>query len=150
MNREIKFIRYWFTDAEKTQLHHKDTWGKDIDGSAFKSPSSNNVALYFTDCQFTGLKDKVGKEVFEGVVYRDEFSVSDEHGVDTRIYFVCAYVKSMSAFCWISNSEYVLGIHNYDHLPEDMELYYTVNSDDVDTKVIIGNIFENPDLLTKD
>lgn len=68
MSREIKFKRAFFKDEAKTQFRHFDTWGVGIDGSMFKSPSSNSSAHHFEDLQYTGLKDKNGKEIFEGDV----------------------------------------------------------------------------------
>jgi len=60
MKREIKFKRAHFLDEEKKEFSHFTEWGVNIGFAKFTSPSSNNFALYHTDLQFTGLKDKNG------------------------------------------------------------------------------------------
>jgi hypothetical protein len=92
--------------------------------------------------QFIGLKD-----IYEGDVYRDEFSVDDEKGMDERIYYVCAFVKSMCAFCWITVAEYNLGVHEEDVWPADDEYPVTVNADELDKIKVIGNSHDKPELL---
>lgn len=58
MNREIKF-RAW--DIELKKYHYPNMWDKSM-------PS--NWENYYILEQFTGLKDKNGKEIFEGDVCR--------------------------------------------------------------------------------
>ena len=70
MSREIKFRRAYFFDEECTQFSHYSEWGVRIKGSEFTSPSYNNFATYFVDYQFTGLKDKNRKDIYEGDLVR--------------------------------------------------------------------------------
>jgi len=67
MGREIKFRRSHFMDEQCTQFHHSDFWGVNVGimGAIFTAPSTNNTALYFIDDQFTGKLDKNEVEVYE-------------------------------------------------------------------------------------
>lgn len=74
--------------------------------------------------QYTGLKDKNGKEIYEGDIIRC-------HGDDRFIAPVIRHAKS-GGFCWVSC---------YD------EICFIPESDEVE---VIGNIHENADLLEEE
>ena len=129
MSRVNKFKRYY---------QHEDTgritaicWGN-IDNndnavhdfSVFKSPSTISRWYPIADCQFTGLLDKNGKEVFESDIIKrtaDMRNYAECDGVKVEIYTV-EYFKSR-LYPFYDTSEY-------------MEEYE-----------VIGNIYENPELL---
>lgn len=121
--REIKFKRAHFKDEDKKQFSHFTEWGVGINHTVFQSPSSNNFALYVEDCQFTGLKDSTGKEIYEGDILDADDYLNGKHWFKGVVCFRDAsfYIdskKGITYFRWI-----------------DYEFE------------IIGNIHENPELL---
>ena len=85
--------------------------------------------------QFTGLHDKNGKEIYEGDICR--YAVFDMNDSDTHFIGVVNWLGTEfiitqipDTFC---NGEYGLGLGWVHHQYDEME--------------IIGNIYENPELL---
>lgn len=130
MNREIKF-RAW--DKEnKLMFPHKliDQYDKDdfmLWGDIF-SGQDKTVELM----QFTGLKDKNGKEIYEGDVVRYTTPHLD-HPRDFKIVF------NDGMFCQIELSP-------RGYVDEGEEAGMWIDWEDI---TIIGNIYENPELLEK-
>ena len=127
MNREIKFKRYHF-DSEKKVIKVTQ-WGKitksyriyEHSELSFTAPSNVASADTFIDCQFTGLKDFKEKEIYEDDICKTE------HGI-------CQIIFKDGGFVYlISKNETFCPAYNW-HI-EELE--------------VIGNIFENPELLKK-
>lgn len=119
--REIKF---------RAKLY--DKWNTKKDGDWFYyTPEEMNQYIrrlpldWSTQCEFTGLKDKNGKEIYEGDWIKNTNDEMD--------YFE-GQVDFSDGIFWISEGEgkpaYILGQHDSKN---DLE--------------VIGNIYENPELL---
>lgn len=137
--REIKF-RAWdreekrMTDANFSISRHGKIWWLNSDGAlcgAFENPSyAPHYPLQsgFVLMQFTGLKDKNGKEIYEG----DILAINN-----------------------ISNIKYEVRFGNYEPYGsnERQQGFYLYDDSDNSTipltenYKIVGNIYENPELL---
>jgi len=121
--REIKF-RLPFFNHKDGGFSHFDYWGAiDFRGKAilehgsFSSPSQSSECSKGWHEQYTGLKDKNGKEIYEG----DIMLFLDER-------YQVIYFDSYAAFMLQHSNG------------NDLKNIYT-------SEIIIGNIHENPELL---
>lgn len=90
--------------------------------------------------QFTGLTDKNGREIYEGDVVRVKAHSDWYEPIKTKGYAdikVEWYEKSAGFWPFI-----------HDDCALGMKKYYMSNDDVIDCEVI-GNVYENPELLTK-
>jgi uncharacterized phage protein (TIGR01671 family) len=123
--REIKF-RCW--DLKRNKWHTPTEWGEEpadayigygtIPEIGFRSNYS------YVWLQYTGLKDKNGKEIYEGDVVWIQWNFTDEYLESNK------YQKP-----------FVVEFRNYEYAPFSRYL-----PSPLDTEVI-GNIYENPELL---
>ena len=119
MEREIKF-RAWHKELEDMTFSEseKHFW--------YKLKEYPNMYVLM---QFTGLKDKNGKEIYEGdiVSYNDEFHDSIEER------YKIIYDNETATYCLESS--------------EDPEYDANLTLRPIE---VIGNIYENPGLLNKE
>lgn len=129
--RPLKFKRY-FKHVSNGDIYVQ-TWGRVDDKHQtsddllmFKGPALIPGFNILADCQFTGLHDKNGKEIYEGnVVQMDSFSPSN---MEVRF--------DNGGFCLSTpDNPYMTDIHYVHHAGRKQA-------------TIIGNIYENPDLIT--
>lgn len=124
MNREIKF-RVWDTEYEE-MVYDPCKFEVIPDAHSIYWKSARDLQLgYNRDCsvmQYTGLKDKNGKEIYEG-----------DH------LFLSPGYSSIVKF------EYGMFVSVYSH-PEDGETLPLCDVIDKDT-VVIGNVYEKQEIL---
>ena len=86
-----------------------------------------------TITQFTGLKDKSGKEIYEGDV------LSDIHDRTFEVCWQSGYEPEMEVGFWLKKT----------YINEIFPFHYTKDIKHLGMKVI-GNIYDNPELFLKD
>lgn len=122
--REIKF-KAWDKQSKKfVGIRKNDYFSIRNDGFiGINNNSVENPQENYLLCQYTGLKDKNDKEIYEGDIIKEEFN----HGICN-----CEIVYDNAGF-FIEN------------IKEEIKdnLHWHANGLEV-----IGNIYENPELLT--
>lgn len=132
MNREFKF-RAWDSSENKmlTTFHITSM------GIAWRSTDNAeenySESIDFPIMQFTGLRDKKGVEIYEGDIIEAterRYFLGHDKGLQT-IRFKSQIVYEDAGFVYSTTQE------------NDSPLF---NTDEI---VVIGNIYQNPELLTK-
>lgn len=101
--------------------------------------------------QYTGLKDKNGKEIYEGDVFRIEENSTEVDEVDRIFYVVIVWVQEWCMFCsLLAESEYV-DYKNDGIKALDEPMFWTYTLEDTDSRkhFLCGNIYEHPHLVEK-
>lgn len=130
MNRKIKF-RGLHIHVASENVHLNGTWvhGYLCGGGHYIEPNEGIEKLIDCDTvgQFTGLTDKNGKEIYEGDI------------------ILAGYYKWKSKVVWDEKCARFIGLTN----DKDVNIVYVdmVDKDDKSAVEVIGNIYENPELL---
>lgn len=136
MNREIKF-RVW--DKEKKEWY--DVFEiKESMSRLWLRLDFNNLEI----SQYTGLKDKNGKEVYQGDILKVE---ADKEGYGNTSY--CGYLEVTTSTCGFGLRMFNPTTEEMDAKwqPWDSSSLWHINDDDGKNIEVIGNIYENPELL---
>lgn len=123
MKREIKF-RAWDTD------HQKMLTGFDIFKECYCDVIMDHSKDSIKWMQFTGLKDKNGKEIYEGDVIKYFLDCSFDTGIDEPRY-VDETREFVETVYWIDE---IAGFNPF------------CNTECEENTEVIGNIYENPEL----
>ncbi|MBO0387012.1 MULTISPECIES: hypothetical protein [Staphylococcus] len=131
MRYDIGVIEFNAFDKNVSALafnHHLDDTGY---GEVDNSQSEYYDALCFKLMQYTGLKDKNGKEIYEGDILK--WLGHHGHGWQATIYGFITYEKEQARFRLNEdNNEYYEDIYRISKIGE-----------------VVGNIYENPELLER-
>ena len=147
MSREIKF-RAWNFLEEKMEYMDAN-WSLELDpkGNNFMIRRGNTRDEWFGNeielMQYTGLKDKNGKEIYEGdiVEYKDEGRITDSGSYEV------GWDEGGAAFG-------IRGILTHDDLIgvegiSDEFFCSNVAAEVLESSTLLGNIYEHPELLNE-
>ena len=135
--REIKF-RAWFTDGEsKVMSGQKCSGQEDRSLETFFADIEDVKAEHGYDCtlmQYTGLKDKLGKEIYEGDIVRELTALITGDGF-----------APLSGKHPVFEVKYCIGRKDRLVNPLYGDVGYNISSGSC--YEVIGNIYESPELL---
>ena len=147
MKREIKF-RAWDLDGNK-MLDVFDMYPpKDVEYTRYIPVSwekGRNAVLM----QYTGLKDKNGVEIFEGDIV--SFPDTETESVDVGVGMIPVAQTELNSWGVVEEKDYCWGLNvemETEVIEKGFNSFYEIDQNfGFDDFEIIGNIYENPELL---
>lgn len=132
MNREIKF-RVWY----KNKMYYPYFYAFEDKNIVFDWKLGDFTKSSYDFQQFTGLKDKNGKEIYEGDIVN--FVVpGHNHGPESE------NIKNAEIWWSQEDLQFLFGRYKTYNTDWGYTLFSEVKKDSIE---VIGNIFENPELL---
>lgn len=129
MNREIKFR---FFTPDRRMIYDHNGW---VEGIGINEALKASSEYGYKPMQYTGLKDKNGKEIYEGDILatsNDGKNGHDEWTEDDWGYGIVQLdiIGGLLVNGWMSSLEHNDSVYSLEYVE------------------VIGNIYENPELLT--
>ncbi|MFD2442911.1 YopX family protein [Bacillus sp. CGMCC 1.16607] len=135
--REIKF-RAWVDTYSKWHITDKLSIGSD--GVFFHAGQSNITNPEWILIQYTGKKDKNGKEIYEGDIVKSRMYYSDKDWEDFEVIGTVTYFEGYAQFL-------IKVENNHPQLGFDLFQFDDTDEYEVADLEVIGNIYENPELI---
>lgn len=150
LNKRIIYDFFW-VGSDGNLWRDQDPHGLDMSGRKKIGPTDNLHLM-----QYTGLKDKNGKEIYEGDIYLAERSYMPSRGHKRK-----GYPDRIKVICVVEWSVYDAGWHPREISPIKEHIEYDKNTPyhyfhtslsgspkgNADWIEVIGNIHDNPELL---
>ena len=139
IGKMYSFQRQFFIDNNGRLFFNADPYGIDMSGKLriYRHPKEN----HFRIMQYTGLKDKNGKEIYEGdVVFVKRYSPGQTRGSFLELTLKDKY-RAIVEWDKINPTFVLIEISNRDHVEYDFVCCDLIRLE------VIGNIYENPELL---